>query len=327
MNNLKFNKEKIFIAIRIVVSVSLLSYLIIRNYSTIKNLIPALKGFNHYYFIAAVLLFALGIFITMLRWDILLRARGIFIFKGFLLQSYYVGYFYSNILPSNIGGDIYRPYDLHKSKGVDLHKNLSVIIMERFIASVVGTLSIFISFFLIYKYISIKIIIGFLLLPVLMFIIFLIIIRPDIFKLYRLFAKFRRLKNLEKKFNEFRNSFFEFKNKLKFIFASIAAAIAAHLIFITSYWFANLYARVNLNFTSFFFLNPVIILSANIPVSVGGIGVRENITVVILKQFGIADYEAVIFTLVILAIIILNTLAGGIIYLIRTIFYKNRAMI
>ena len=324
---MKFKKEKIFIAIRIIVSVSLLAYLVIRNYSTIKNLIPTLKGFNHYYFIAAVLLFALGIFVTMLRWDILLRAQGIYIFKGFLLQSYYVGYFYSNILPSNIGGDIYRPYDLHKSKGVNLHKNLSVIIMERFIGTGIGTFFIVISFFLIYKYISIKLILGFLLLPAVMFIIFLIIIRPDIFRLHRLFAKFKRLKNVEKKFNEFRNSFFEFKNKLKFIFASIAVAIAAQLIFITSYWFANLYAQVNLKFTSFFFLNPIIILSSNIPISVGGIGVRENITVVVLKQFGIAEHEAVIFTLVILAIIILNTLAGGIIYLIRNIFYKNRGIL
>ncbi|MBN1298492.1 MAG: flippase-like domain-containing protein, partial [Actinobacteria bacterium] len=160
-----------------------------------------------------------------------------------------------------------------------------------------------------------------------MLIIFLAIIRPQTFKLYSLFKKFKRLNRLEEKFNDFRKSFFEFKNKLRYVYASIIAALAAQFIFITSYYFANLYAGINLGFGSFFFLNPIIILSSNIPVSVGGIGVRENITVVILKQFGIAESDAVIFTLVILSIIILNTLIGGIIYLFKNIFNKSRGLL
>jgi len=324
---LKINKDKIFIAVRIIVSVSLLAYLVVRNYQVLKNLIPTLKDFNHYHLAASLFFFILGIFVTMLRWDILLRARGIYIFKGFLFQSYYIGYFYSNILPSNIGGDIYRPYDLHKNKGVDLHKNISVIIMERFIGSAVGTLYVVISFFLIYKYISLKIILGFLALPLVMLIIFLLIIRPEIFRLYSLFKRFRRLNKLEAKFTDLRNSFLEFKNKLNYVFTSFAVGMFAQILFITSYYFANLYTRMNLDYKSFFFLNPIIILSSNIPISIGGIGVRENIAVVMLKQFGVEQGTAVIFTLVILSIILFNTLAGGLVYVFKNIFYKSRGFL
>jgi len=322
-----FNRDGLFLAIRIIVSAGLFSFLIFRNYASLKTVLPEIRGFNHYYLAISLILFFAGIYITTVRWDILLRAQRIYIFKGFLLQSYYIGFFYSNILPTNVGGDIYRAYDLHKNKGINLHKNISVIFMERFISAAVGTLYVVISFFIIHRYINLQIILGFLVLPAAMLILFLIIIRPGFFKIYGLFRKFRKLHRVEEKFNEFRCSFFEFKNKLRYIFLSILACTASQMLFIACYYYVNLYVKINLDFFSFLFLNPLIILSSNIPVSIGGIGVRENIAVLLLRQFGIAESDGVIFSLVVLSIIIINSVIGGITYLAKNIFYKSRGFL
>ena len=194
--------------------------------------------------------------------------------------------------------------------------------MERFISAAVGTFYIIISFFLVYKYLSLRLMLGFMLMPAVMLVFFLAILMPQKFKLNRLFKKFKFLKRMESKFNDFRDSFIKFKDKKKYIALSFAANMFSQFLFIACYYFANLYAGINLNFLSFLFLNPIIILSANIPVSIGGIGVRENIAVLLLKQFGVAEADAVVFTLVILAIIILNAFIGGAVHILKNLFYK-----
>lgn len=323
----KTKKDNLFTAIRIIVSVALLSFLIIRSWNSLKNFTSILKILNPLFLLLALTLYLLGIMAEMFRWDILLRAQDIRISKGFLIQSLFIAYFYSNIFPTNVGGDVYRAYDLHENKNIPLDKNISVIVIERFVGMFSGTVYLVISFFGIYRYLNLTTILSLSILPFAGLLLFFIILRPKIFKIDRLFKKIRFLTRFEPKYNSFLQHFISYKNKLRYLIVSFVLSLAAQLLFYTGFYVAALYIKLDLPFFAFFFLIPVILLISNVPISIGGMGVRENSFVLLLKNFNVPENTGTLFALVSLFIIVFSALLGGVIYLFKNIFYKSKGAV
>ena len=326
-NKRKTKKDKLFTAIRIIVSAALLAFLITRSWNSLKNFTSILKELNPVFLLLAVTFYLLGIMAEMLRWDILLRAQDIRISKGFLTQSLFIAYFYSNIFPTNIGGDIYRAYDLHENKDIPLDKNISVIVVERFIGMLSGTVYLVISFFGIYKYLNLTTILSLSVLPLGGLLLFFIILKPKAFKIDRLFKKIRFLTRFEPKYNSFLQHFVSYKSKLRYLLVSFVLSFAAQLLFYTGFYFAAVYINLDLPFFAFFFLIPVILLISNVPISIGGIGIRENSFVLLLKNFNVPENTGTLYALVSLFIIVFSALLGGVIYLFKNIFYKSKGVV
>jgi uncharacterized protein (TIRG00374 family) len=326
-NKRKTKKDKLFTAIRIIVSAALFAFLITRSWNSLKNFTSILKELNPVFLLLAVTFYLLGIMAEMLRWDILLRAQDIRISKEFLTQSLFIAYFYSNIFPTNIGGDIYRAYDIHKNKDIPLDKNISAIVVERFIGMLSGTVYLVISFFGIYKYLNLTTILSLSVLPLGGLLLFFIILKPKVFKIDRLFKKIRFLTRFEPKYNSFLQHFASYKSKLRYLLASFVLSLAAQLLFYTGFYFAAIYINLDLPFFAFFFLIPVIILISNVPISIGGIGIRENSFVLLLKNFNVPENTGTLYALVSLFIIVFSALLGGVIYLFKNIFYKSKGVV
>ena len=323
----KNKKEKLFAFLRIFISLLLLSYLIIRNWGNFGEIFKILKSYNAFFIVAALSLYMLGIFVEMLRWEILLRANGVYISKGFLFQSVFIGYFYSNIFPTNVGGDIYRGYDIHKNKNVPNDKNISSIVVERFIGMFSGTVYLVISFFSVYKYLGISIVIILSILPVLGLLLFFILIKPEVFKVNVIFKKIRFLSKFEGKYDDFLKNFKSYKNKFRFILYSFIYSLIGQMVFFASYYMVSLYLKMELDFSVFLFIIPIVIIVSNIPISIGGIGIRENTLFILLSKFGVDPARATFFSLLILFVIIATALLGGITYVFKNIFFKSQAVI
>ncbi|GAI26046.1 unnamed protein product, partial [marine sediment metagenome] len=87
-----------------------------------------------------------------------------------------------------------------------------------------------------------------------------------------------------------------------------------------NYYLAAMALRINLTLTAFIFIVPVVTTIAMIPISIGGIGLRENSFVFILVAMGIANEKAALCSLLILFMFILVGIAGGIVYIVRLYF-------
>jgi hypothetical protein len=75
--------------------------------------------------------------------------------------------------------------------------------------------------------------------------------------------------------------------------------------------------RVNL--TYFLVFVPVLSLTLTLPVSIGGLGVREGMAALLFTQIGVDEALAVAFSLAVYAITRLTGLLGGLIYLLHNI--------
>jgi hypothetical protein len=69
--------------------------------------------------------------VSAFKWHVLATARGLSASRGKLTVLYMVGYFFNNILPTSVGGDVVRAYELGKTDGQQAEAMASVF-MERF---------------------------------------------------------------------------------------------------------------------------------------------------------------------------------------------------
>jgi len=65
----------------------------------------------------AVPLFLTQVAITSLKWKLILQMGKIYARFMFLLMIYLKGIFLSLLLPTSLGGDVYRVYSIHKVQG------------------------------------------------------------------------------------------------------------------------------------------------------------------------------------------------------------------
>ena len=104
---------------------------------------------------------------------------------------------------------------------------------------------------------------------------------------------------------------------------AVSTALFVSLIFNTLLVVANyLVARavgIRLSLTYFLVFVPVLSLALTLPVSVGGLGVREGVAVLLFTQVGVDNALAVAYSLAVYAIARITGLFGGLLYLLQSV--------
>lgn len=319
-------KDRVLNFSRIFISLLLLFIIIFVNRRHFNAIYDSILNVKLLFIVLATAACMVSLWIESLRWNVLLRAQDKKISGGYLFVSMMIGYFYNNLLPSNIGGDFYRIYDVSKNKKIPLNISISAVFLERFFGLISIALYFLITSFSIYRILKNYVIIISIFL-VIAFILFFMIIKPEFFKIDRLFKKFKKLEKIEKGFASFRNVMNTYSGKVPYLILGIFLNLVADVFIMATYYFISLSLGLNLNFMTFAFIVPVIFVLTGIPVSIGGLGVRENTIIFMLSGFGVSNSIAVLFSFLILFVFIFNAVAGGIIYLCKNIFYKSRTFI
>ena len=317
----KKNKKKIFSFLRIIISVSLIAFLIKTQFKDIQSAIKILKMINIPWLILSASTHVFGIWITAIRWKTLLQTQKINLNTRFLTSTVLIGFFFNNFLPSTIGGDVFRTYDVAKKTNKPLGTSGSVIVVERFSGVISAATYAIVALFLGFTAIGgqsviIPIIIFFVICIILAF----LILNPSILRLEKLVKKIKFLEKLKQKLSNVYNTFLSFK-KYKMVLTKILIySFLLQFAVILNYYLAAKALGINLSLTSFIFIVPVVATIAMIPISIGGIGLRENSLVYIMVAMGVNNEEAALCSLILFAMLIFIGIIGGITYSIRPYF-------
>lgn len=93
-----------------------------------ESLTSALKQLDIAWAIGSFGLSMLLVMAGSLKWRILLRIQGIREPYGRLLKLYFIGYYFSCLLPSNVGGDVVRSYQTGRQTGSQSKAAVSVFL-------------------------------------------------------------------------------------------------------------------------------------------------------------------------------------------------------
>ncbi|MBE3092274.1 MAG: flippase-like domain-containing protein [Actinobacteria bacterium] len=335
-------KNRIFTVLRIAISAGILFYLFKTQFKNFVDVVSAFResGVNYWFIALSLAMYWAGTYLIVLRWKILLYTQKILASQPFLLGSYLVGCFFNNFLPTSIGGDIYRIYDSSKLKNSSAMKAGSIILVDRFIG--VMSMVIYLVFALALgfvrtshmelmigkwkvsnQFLSILIVVLF---ALVIFIIFMMLF-PDFFRLNRLFRKTRFLHMWEDKLRQIYDTLKEFRKFKVILFVSIVLSLILQLAFtLNCYYVGRAFGITQLSLIGFIFVVQISGILSMIPISVGGIGVREGAFIILLSALGAPKNIATIVSLVLLVIILIPGIAGGIIYTIRPVIDKKRAL-
>ncbi|MBA7472418.1 hypothetical protein ES707_07744 [subsurface metagenome] len=265
-----------------------------------------------------------GIWITAVRWSTLLGTQKVKLGTTTLTLTVLIGFFFNNFLPTSIGGDVFRTYDAAKKANIPIETSASIIIVERFSGIISASTYAIIALFLGFTAIGNRSFI----IPVIIFfticiIIAFFILNPSILRLNKLINKIKFLKKVKEKLA---NVYFTFLSFKKFKWVLVRVMIYSFLLqfaVILNYFLAAKSLGINLNLTAFIFTVPVVTIIAMVPISIGGIGIRENTLVFIMTAIGVGGEQAALCALLIFLMLIFIGIIGGIIYSIRPHYIKH----
>jgi uncharacterized protein (TIRG00374 family) len=267
--------------------------------------------------IIAIFLLGIGRLITGWRWKVLLNAQGIHIPFKTLLSFLFVSNFFNTFLPSTIGGDAMRASDSSRHSRLPA-ESITTIVVERMLGiCALGTVA-FVSFLC---GISFKKHLLYLFWPVLLFLVvtyaalILVLNRRTSMVVAAIFKKMR-IRKLSDKVRKVSLVLSELKqNKASIIGAGLLSLLLQVNVIIYTY-VAALSLNLRIPLIDFFIIVPIVLLILILPVSINGIGLRENAYTFMFAGY-IAGEEAVALSWVLLALTLLLGGIGGLFYLGR----------
>lgn len=116
--------------LKITVSLGLIALLLHRI--SPGRLLGHLEDIDPGWMAAAVAIFLVSTLLGALQWHFLLSAGGVRMPVAKTISLYFTGLFFSNMLPTNVGGDAYKIYDVVRT-GYDPHKVFAITLLDRVI--------------------------------------------------------------------------------------------------------------------------------------------------------------------------------------------------
>ncbi len=318
------HKKKIFTALRIIVSIGLIAYLIQSQFKDFRTILDMIKTVYVPLLLASASFHILGVWLSAIRWQLLLKTQGIRISQGYLSSSFLIGSFFNNILPTSIGGDIFRSIDVANKARISVGKSASVLVIDRFAGVISAAIYAVVALFLGFATIGttsyvIPIVIFFAICIILGF----LILNPSILKLDKLVGKIKFLSKIREKLVEVYHTFLSFKKYKLALFEALLCSLALQFGVICNYYLAARSLGVNLSLASFIFIVPVVAVIAMLPISIGGTGLRENALVFFMVALGAQNEKAAMTSLALLAMLLVLGIIGGIIYAVRPFILRQ----
>jgi len=311
--------KKLFNIARIVIALGLCYYLLQKI--DIRASFAKIKDVNLAFFGLGIVLFLIFLLICNLRWKILLDARGMQFSFGYLLKVYFVSWFFNNILPTTVGGDVLRVAYTVKKDDVTGQRSTTPPLAATFVDRFIGFIGLFFfaSLASLFLFLTKPGKNQFLLFNIIGFIILLIILLALFSdKVHLIFSWiFARIKffNLGPRFERAYAQVKEYRKvKLQLLYCFLLSFIVQ--VTLALVWFTCAVGiKVTTSVSYYFLYIPVIGVLTMIPITIGGLGLRENLFVSFFTALGVEPDKAVAISILYLIVNLIFALLGGVAFL------------
>lgn len=297
--------------IRIAVSLILLVYLFY-SFVDLNKFFDVLKTIDIIYYILAYLLALFGLLISTFRWKRILYFNKQHVKFSQLTKLYFIGEFYNLVIPGAISGDIVRGYKTSRRKG-DRIKLFTSVFLERITGLIALLLIMVFSIIFLRGYLSSIIILELIAFALITFFGLIMITSEKFDHLLLKIAKVKFLKkfSLEDKIKKITETINTLKNK-RLLLETISYSLFFILLTILTTYFLARSVGVTIPLLFLIGIIPITRLITMLPISFGGIGVRESLFVYFFAFVGVSAEVAITIGLIGFILRILNATIGGV---------------
>lgn len=297
--------QHIKLIIKIIITVVLIIYVAMQiDLQDIKTRLINVDG--QYLVYALIASFATGLF-HALRWNRIIATDDKPLSLKDAVNLVFIGYFFSQMLPSSIGGDAMRVWRSHKM-GLAMNHAIISVLVDRFLSllGVVALILIFSVYF--YNNINNATVLNLLILfCISSIIISILLVFADRFPQRFLPAKIGGF--IQKLARCIRHIF----RPAVFLYLLALSAIVHILVSFIVYLSAEAF-HIPLSIPDAILLIPPVIMITTIPVSIGGWGIRETAMIFFLGLASVSSSDALLLSVTLGLIFIVTSIPGGIIW-------------
>jgi len=316
-------RAALLLAAKIGVSLALFGWLFRRlQWSAIG---PALSHADPRWVAGSAALLLASHLLASYQWGRLLAAAGIELPFWKVVTYYFVGLFFNNFLPANVGGDLARTLDASRA-GPSRAAALSTVVLDRLIGTValggvavVSTLPAIDRFHLAAAYGGV---VGFFAVAVVML---RAMLEPRVLAgLERVFARVG-LARLSPSLDRLAGSLAAFRSRGRLLLELLCVALVVQVMRIGVH---ILFARalgLKVDATYFFLFVPLLAVIVSLPISLNGIGVREGAGILLFGLVGLDRASAFALQFGTYLVAVGVSLIGGMVFLARIPSRRARA--
>lgn len=246
----------------------------------------------------ALLCLALSTLSGCIQWRLLLKKQNIEMSTPKLLKIYYVGLFFNNFMPGNVGGDLKKIYDIRVGSEESVGAAVSATVFDRLfglyflnvLALIVGAL-FFIHdpeqrYFLIPSF---WVFIGFTIFQIALF-------SRRLSHLISIIAAKILPKKLGNRFCHLQERFHAFRDVKLWASITFLSGLTQTLRVLV-HFFCGIAIGLDIAVSWYFFYIPMIAVISALPISIGGFGPRELLAQSLFAKAGVAAMDSVVVQL------------------------------
>ncbi|MBU2677977.1 MAG: flippase-like domain-containing protein [Gammaproteobacteria bacterium] len=307
------NRARLIAVAKLLLGISLIAVLL--NAVDVTALLERYRSINFGYLAAVFILPHVAMLLSTIKWQLLLNTLSIRIGLGRLFSLYMIGTFFSNFLPTMVGGDVYKSYALSRETG-DTASVLAATFLERFIGltalvsllplvlfqdavrSAVPTLGL----------VVIGILASYLLLLAL-------VASPMLDRFGALAPKQKIVQKVWNFVSKTHACIQRFGGRRNALVRSFLLSLVFYIFVAGTAWSAAMSIEVQIDFLYLLAITPMVLLAAAAPISLNGLGIAEAGYVIFFQLIGVTAEDALGIALLLRMRLVVTALLGGIIFM------------
>lgn len=307
-------KKILVLFLRVGISAILLVLLFKFNKIDVHGLLIRIRGADKALLAIGFLIFFIVYFLGFLRWQMLLKSAAIKIPLKRLIISFSGGVFFSIFLPSTIGGDIVRAADLagHTQKTKEV---VATVFLDRLSGYIGLVIVVMLALSFGRGMVRDKVVLSSAIVIIaILTLVVLVLFNNFIYSRITKFLSAPGAGRIKEMLKGLHHEIHIFRNHKKMIFSNLFISFIIQLIAPISVYFIALSLGIKIDLIYYFIFLPIIGAITLLPVSLGGLGLRENLFVVYFAKAGVVKQLAIAMSLLSFVFIVIYGALGGLIY-------------
>ncbi|MFA6350375.1 MAG: lysylphosphatidylglycerol synthase transmembrane domain-containing protein [Candidatus Omnitrophota bacterium] len=315
--------KKLFsILLRIGISILILYYLF-RQIDK-KMLLDVIHHSDKVLLFVGFLMYQLGNIFCLLRWHMLLRTAKIHLSLRRVLVSFAGGMFFNLFLPSTIGGDMMRAIDLsrHTNRSKEV---VATVLLDR-ISGYIGLVLIALFAVIIGGRLieNTSVIVSVVLITIILILGLLVLYNSRIYSKISVFLQAGKANKIREYLKGLHHEIHIFKHHRSAIINNILLSLLVQITGPLMFYLIAASMGLKLKLIYFFVYIPIIGAVSMLPISIGGLGLRDVTTIYFFGKADVAQNLAFAMSLINFSFILITGIAGGLIYYVFTV--RNRRL-
>jgi len=309
------NKRTFSSVIRILLSVTLLVFLFSRVDN--QHLLEHLTALNPMYFLLGLVCYFGYIALWAMRWHYIVRASGERISFRRVYTTTLIGNFFAMFLPEMVGSDLARMSEVSEERKTST-RIVSTVLLDRLIGLISLLLMAIVGLVLGFHHLAEEastitlLIVG---LFVAMGVGWLVFFNRGFMRRLNWLFRLPYMNRVEEPVRSLYNSLHYLQTQPRLLVGSLLLSFAAQIVEVVSVIFIAHAIAVYVPISYFFIFMPIIWVITMIPISIGGLGLREGAFAFFFSQVGMASENAIALSLLYYSYLVCSGMVGGLLFL------------